>query len=222
MHASEVALDGYCGFHHLLLSAAAKWPAIRHEADRRVNAFLSNEEGRHKTATPDLGRLLVALTLSRRGWTELRYLFLREMLARNVLWVLRKKPWLEATAPPRAPSAAVRAEHTFEASLTSIRLVAFQISFLNLVGRPAGTSGPEEVLARYEARLGRPTAAQRTQLQYMARQALRLATWREFFILSSVSVPATATLDELLVGAVTSSAAKGYHQGRRARPARRR
>ena len=47
---------------------------------------------------------------------------------------------------------------TFEASLTGLRLVAFQIFFLNLVGRPANTAGPHEVLARYERRADRDAA----------------------------------------------------------------
>ena len=94
LHASEVALDGYCGFHHLLLSCAERWPDIRAEADRRVRDFLAGERGRHKDTTPDLGRLLIALTLSCKGWSALCYPFLRELLARNVRWVLQKKPFL--------------------------------------------------------------------------------------------------------------------------------
>jgi len=172
LHASEVALDGYCAFHHLLLSCAERWPDIRAEADRRVRSFLASERGRHKDSTPDLGRLLVALTLSCKGWSALCYPFLREMLARNVRWVLQKKPFLAST---RAQG---RAQHTFEASLTGNRLVAFQIFFLNLVGRPASASGPHDVLASYERRLGKPTATQRAQLQAMAKRTLRLSNYR--------------------------------------------
>jgi len=207
LHASEVALDGYCGFHHLLLSAANRWPAIRAEADRRVKCFLSTEGGRHKSSTPCLGRLLVALTLSSKGWSALCYPFLREALARNVLWVLRKKPFLETTSPQRA-------SQTFEASLTSQRLIAFQIFFLNLVGRPAGTTGPEDVLAGYERRLGRPTSMQRSQLQGMAKHILELSTWTEFFVLVGANRPDSTTLHSLLIDAIASSAAKGYHQPR--------
>ena len=55
LHASEAALDAYCGFHHLLLCAAHRWPAIRVEAQRRVTAFLADGDGRSKSNTPDLG-----------------------------------------------------------------------------------------------------------------------------------------------------------------------
>eukprot|EP00966_Prymnesium_polylepis_P199742 4629254-Prymnesium_polylepis.1 len=102
----------------------------------------------------------------------------------------------------------------FDASLTSLRLVAFQIFFLHVVGRPAGSSGPREILEGYERRLGRPTATQRTQLQAMAKHTLRLASWAEFFSLVGANVPDASTLNELLIDAVESSAAKGYHRAR--------
>jgi len=212
LHASEVALDGYCGFHHLLLSAAHRWPHIRAEAERRVTAFVGSERCRDKSNTADLGRLLICLTLSSKGWNDaLCYPFLREMLARNVRWVLQKKPSLENPSLERA-------KHTFEASLTSLRLVAFQVLFLHLVGRPSGTSGPHDVLAGYERRLGRPTGKQRATLQDMAKRTLKLSSWAQFFTLVGANVPSGETLQELLVGSIASSAAKGYHRvGARAR-----
>mmetsp|Transcript_40332 Transcript_40332/g.94129 ORF Transcript_40332/g.94129 Transcript_40332/m.94129 type:complete len:715 (-) Transcript_40332:530-2674(-) len=214
LHASEVALDGYCAFHQLLLCSAQRWPHIRAEAERRVRAFLECEDNRHKRATPDLGRLLVCLTLSSRGWAAVRYPFLREMLSRNVRWAVQKKARLGALSPPHAPSAAARASLTFDASLTSLRLVAFQIFFLHVVGRPAGTTGPFDVLAQYEQRLGRPNTTQRSQLQAMAKRTLQLSSWREFFVLVGAAVPDAPTLHGLLVGAVRASEAKGYHSHR--------
>ena len=209
LHASEVALDGYCGFHHLLLCCAERWPDLRTEADQRVRSFIARERARHKEATPDLGRFLVSLTLSSNGWRELRYPFLREFLARCARWVLQKKPFLES-----ATSSLARAHHTFGASLTGLRLVAFQISFLTLVGRPAGSTGPHDVLADYERRLGRPTAAQRSQLQAMAKRLLQLASYAEFFSLVGANVPDATTLNELLVDAIQSSADRSYHRPR--------
>jgi len=211
LHASEVALDGYCAFHHLLLSCAHRWPAVRASADRRVAAFLSCEYARHKKNTRDLGRLLVSLTLSGKGWGALCYPFLREMLARNVRWVVQKKPFLLATGPPHAVSATERARHTFDASRTSLRLVAFQIFFLNLVGRPEGSTGFCDVLAAYEHRLGRPTPTQRNQLQSMAKRTLQLSSWEDFFKIVGAAVPNKNVLDEILVGAVHASTAKGYY-----------
>jgi len=177
-----------------------------------MKAFLASDRGRDKSATPDLGRLLICLTLSSKGWHALRYPFLQEMLARNVRWVLQKKRWLGTTSPPHAPSPRARASATFEASLTSLRLVAFQIAFMNQVGRPAGSTGPSDVLAGYVRRLGRPTQIQRERLQATAKRTLQLGGWSEFFALVGAQVPDPVMLHELLVGAVASSAKKGYHR----------
>jgi len=212
LHASDVAIEGYCAFHHLLLCSAERWPDIRAEAEGRMNAFVESDRGRDKCATPDLGRLLICLTLSSKGWHALRSPFLKEMLARNVRWALQKKRWLGTTSPPHAPSPRVRASATFEASLTSLRLVAFQIAFMHQVGRPAGSTGPSDVLAGYMRRLGRPTQVQRERLQATAKLTLQLGGWSEFFLLVGAQVPDSMMLHELLVGAVASSARKGYHR----------
>ena len=47
-----------------------------------------------RAQTPDLGKLLVCLALSRDGWPSLCYPYLKEMLTRNVRWVLQSKPAL--------------------------------------------------------------------------------------------------------------------------------
>ena len=88
-----------------------------------------------------------------------------------------------------------------------MRLVAFQIFFLNLVGRPAGATGPHDVLASYERRLGKPTATQRAQLQATAKRTLKLSSYGEFFSLVGANVPDATTLNELLIEVVHSSAA---------------
>ena len=72
LHASEAALDGYCALHHLLLRCAQRWPEIGAEAYRRVRGFVDHEHARRKASSPDLGRLLVCLTLAGRGWDEVR------------------------------------------------------------------------------------------------------------------------------------------------------
>ena len=61
--------------------ARAKELGDKREAERRVRSFLEHEDNRHKKSTPDLGKLLVSLTLSAPGWPEMCYPFLKEMLA---------------------------------------------------------------------------------------------------------------------------------------------
>ena len=209
LHASEAALEGYCALHHLLLRCAQRWPDIGAEAYRRVRGFVDHEHARRKSSTPDLGRLLVCLTLAGRGWEEMRAPFVSEMLARNVRWVLQLDPQLGDRRAAVSPTA--RAARWFAASRTSKRLVAFQIFFLRAVGRPAGASGPADVLAGYERRLGRPTASQRTLMQATAKKMLALSGWQEFFELVGAEAPAPSRLNHLLLHAVDVSARRRYH-----------
>ena len=132
-----------------------------------------------------------------------------EMLARNVRWVLQLDPQLGDRRAAVSPAA--RAARWFDASRTSKRLVAFQIFFLRAVGRPAGASGPADVLAGYERRLGRPTPSQRALMQATAKKMLALGGWQEFFELVGAEAPAPPRLNQLLLHAVDVSARRRYH-----------
>jgi hypothetical protein len=46
----------------------------------------------------------------------------------------------------------------------------------------------------------------------MAKRTLKLSSYGEFFALVGANVPDMTVLNELLVDAVASSAAKGYHR----------
>ena len=215
LHASELAIDGYVNFHHLLLRCSIHFPQIRAEAQRRVTAFIGSDEHRHKDHCPDLGRFLVCLTLSREGWEEIKYAYLKESFARQVRWLLKKMPRLEITTPPHCADPLRRQQQTLEAASTGLRLTCFQVAFLDIAGRPAGTAGPEDVAAAYDKRLGKPTVLQRRQLQSRAKGILALRSWPEFFQLTRAPVAGSKQLHGLLVQSIAASAEKGYHHGRR-------
>ena len=63
--------------------------------------------------------------------------------------VLRLNTAATRDATRGAGGGVVRAQNTFAASRTNLRLVAFRIAFLHTVGRPAGAPGPEDVRAGY-------------------------------------------------------------------------
>ena len=221
LFASEAAIDAYCGLHQLLLCAAERWPQIQQEASRRVEKF-NTLDGSDKKSTPDLGQLLIFFTLSQRSWFDtnadqtkpedrkpIKIKFIEEMLARNVLWVLRKDKDIYF----RNSSALERVQNIFKASETSLRLVSFQIAFLNILGRPAGITSYREILNNYESLLGKPTAMQRKQLQNRAKRILQLPDWPSFFQSIHTTIPTVGMLDELLKAAVLRSSKRGYHGG---------
>jgi hypothetical protein len=95
---SDAALQTFCHLHHLLLAAALQ-PGSRltEVALKEVQAFVDSPAGRGKQRCPDLGVLLVQLLLVPKEavpWSKLAPVLLRELLARQVRWIIR-----EAGAP---------------------------------------------------------------------------------------------------------------------------
>lgn len=131
LHASEKALNGYCSLLHLLISLALKYPTIPQQSYEKVSSFISRETGRCKASIPDLGEFLIHLALTPSlKWDTICRPLLEELLARNVLWVLGKHPYL---AYMEAGVSQKRMSATFEGSTTGLRLVMFQICFLKAV-----------------------------------------------------------------------------------------
>mmetsp|Transcript_54354 Transcript_54354/g.80617 ORF Transcript_54354/g.80617 Transcript_54354/m.80617 type:complete len:727 (-) Transcript_54354:88-2268(-) len=207
-YASEKALEGYCAFHHMLLYFSKRYPALVDLANVQVNLFLSAERFRNKSFTPNLGLLLVCLTLSRRGWDALMKPLVIEVFDRNVRWLLQKYPELAQDSLPGKE----RLEKTFEGAKTSLRLLMFQVFFMSCIGRPKNATGPFDVLHNYEKRLGKPTTAQKDDLQQNAKDILAVQTWTQFFQRLGGQIPTEARLVSILWQAVRNSERKRYHR----------
>ncbi|KAL3909591.1 MAG: hypothetical protein SGILL_008029 [Bacillariaceae sp.] len=205
-HASEKALEGFCSFHHMLLYYSRVYPSIERMANKQVNDFIELDQARLKKATPDLGNLLVCLTLSSKGWHFLWKPFLLEMFDRNVRWLLRENPSLGFEC-----GVDYRLTETFQGTKTSLRLLMFQVYFMSEIGRPAGSNGPTDVLKTYDQRLGCPTTKQKEDLQLACKRILAVNNWPEFFMRCGVPLLPQGKLAEILFQAVRNSAAKGYH-----------
>ena len=208
LFASEKALEGYCSFHHMLLFFAQRYPMIRDYAEKQVRRFLSAYYYRHKRQVPNLGILLVCLTLSRTGWDSLRKPFVMESFDRNVLWLLRKEPRLERGDILSAD----RLSWTFEGAKTSLRLLMFQTYFMSRIGRPKGMLGtPSIVLDRYNKQLGKPSPDQKHDLQVASKEILAVTTWPQFFQYIRGPIPSSSRLVEILKDAIANSLRKRYH-----------
>lgn len=125
-HASEKAVESYFAIYHLLLCLAADNPFMIRKANNKVFHFLSGKTS--KTTCPNLGHLLVATLISDHHLTEtLSVAIIKEAILRNVVWMLDSKgaemPELSYLEP--SPISDYRLKNTFEASLTSYRLLMF-------------------------------------------------------------------------------------------------
>jgi len=208
--ASEKALEGYCSFHHILLFFVKRYPMIQEYAEKQVYRFLSAYYYRHKRQVPNLGILLICLTLSRTGWDSLRKPLVMEDFDRNVLWLLKKTPQLESSDL----SLADRLSWAFMGTRTSLRLLMFQTHFMSRIGRPKAKGklgSPNIVLDQYNRQLGKPTPDQKNDLQLAAKEILDVTTWPQFFRCLGGPMPSSSRLVEILKDAIASSLRKSYH-----------
>ncbi|KAJ6547057.1 hypothetical protein B0H19DRAFT_1379411 [Mycena capillaripes] len=146
LHASEKAGVAYCHLFHLLICLSGTNPQILYDATNRLRRFTDQGDSRVKTHVPDLGELiiLVMLVVCRPPvgnnppikWSSLAAPFLEEVLIRNVLWVLKDAPYLEIIG--QGPSE-FRLTERFFRSQTSLRLVMFQITFLDIFFKAYGS-----------------------------------------------------------------------------------
>ena len=125
-HASEKAVESYFALFHLLLCLATEQSRMIESANHKISYFLSGQKS--KAACPNLGHLLVATLISRDGLTEeLSLAIINEAILRNVVWMLDLKganmPELSYLEPSAVSEYRVR--KTFQASLTSYRLLMF-------------------------------------------------------------------------------------------------
>merc|ERR1712137_531094 len=66
LHLSTKALEGYMGFHHLLLSILRHYPNLQQRVEQKIHRFLRKDEGRVKMACPNMGEFLCLLAVSRK------------------------------------------------------------------------------------------------------------------------------------------------------------
>jgi hypothetical protein len=130
-----------------------------------------------------------------------------ENFDRNARWLLEKHPDLGTGTP----SDDERIRKTFYATTTSMRLLMFQVYFMSRIGRPAGTRGHADVLNLYKKRLGRPTTAQKEDLQDACKAILAVDSWSEFCHRCNVPLLTKEKLVPMLKQAVVNSRRKRYH-----------
>ncbi|GAQ84651.1 Ubiquitin-conjugating enzyme [Klebsormidium nitens] len=216
LHASEKALLGYCQLHHMLLRLAQDYPVIQAAVDRALSRFHSNLSAREKNETPDLGELLVLLSVAKTGgvtWASLAPAFVAESFDRNVLWLLKAHPELAILEASDTVSEH-RLATTFRETAVTRRLIMFQVAFLLLV-RPSGSS-VRDILAEYAQRYGYPWPGLTRKLQKTWYDVLKVATWPDFYSQLGLACPPTSlALCSTLRQSVVSSSQKGYHSMKR-------
>lgn len=229
LHISAKALEGYMGFHHLLLSILRQFPGLQTRVEQKIGTFLRDEAGRNKSACPNIGEFLCLLAVSRRyTWDDVSRAVVKETLERNASWAIDKFAIL---AKPGI-GAEVRLEKTFKASIVSIRLLCFNVWFLrNIVFKRYGEeSTVQSIVAEkravgplpnlvdrrweeYEERRGVPRLSEIDLLQEEMRKIVHgdgLNSWADYFTKLNLKPLKATELSQLLRMSLNDAVEKGY------------
>eukprot|EP00386_Alphamonas_edax_P000681 GDKI01002117.1.p1 GENE.GDKI01002117.1~~GDKI01002117.1.p1 ORF type:complete len:947 (-),score=330.89 GDKI01002117.1:22-2772(-) len=230
---SSKALEGYCGMHHLFLALAKEYPVIRQTANEKIAAFLSHTTHRHKMETPNLGEFLTYMSVSdTHTWGDVCVSLVEEAFTRNVLWVLKKYPQLCDPTRDKEVIASDRLTKTFKCNAVSLRLLMFQVWFLNNVAHRPHTHWLPETdavtgvthmtphmcrkascqLHTYNKSKGMPAVSLIDKLQSVCKRIYALPDWDTFFRGVELNRPSDLFLSRWLRRCVLSSLSKVYHR----------
>ena len=216
LHASEKAITSYCHLFHLLMCLSRSTPAILHDATWCLRRFVTHPETRTKQETPDLGQLIVLINLvvvlptidnlRPMSWDAISVHYLKEALTRNVRWVLQGAPELEVMENGISD---YRLNTTFSNSKTSLRLIMFQITFLNLFIETYASG-----ISRLDDNYGFADKELPERMVKEIKEIFMVDTWPEFFSRVQYTHGMNFTKEKIsaiLRQTVQDSAARGYH-----------
>jgi hypothetical protein len=229
LHLSTKALEGYMGFHHLLLSILRQYPSLQERVEVKIATFMRSEEARSKKSCPNIGEFLCLFAVSKRHtWDDVSAAVLKETLARNASWALDRYPSLS----DYSISAEARLERTFKASVVSIRLLCFNVWFLRHIvfkryGPGAASAeiieaelrgGPSKSCMdmrweEYEEQKGIPRPSEVELLQEQVRRTIHgegLNSWAEYFVSLNLQPLRPDELSQLLIMCLHEAVGKGY------------
>jgi ubiquitin-protein ligase len=206
-HASDKAIESYFHLFHLLVCLATEDPSIVRSANRLLTLFRDGH--RSKSATPNLGQLIVALLISDVEVThELRKAIVAEAILRNVVWTLQQRPEL-AYREPDAVSA-YRLDETFAASRTSYRLLMFSELFRR-TARPDHARPLAEIREELFDRHGGPPPGAASRVAAEVRRLHGVADFAQFMReMGFESVPTAANFTGYLRHTLDESVKAGY------------
>jgi hypothetical protein len=209
-HVSDKAVEAYLNLFHLLLCLATEDPVIVTGANAIITRFIAGP--RTKAHFADLGHVLVAALTSDAGLTEdLTFLIVKEVILRNVVWMLDTNGAGMAELAYLEPDtvSTYRLIKTFEASPTSYRLLMFLKLFSSAV-RPPNKTLAELRDDMFDSHGAPPTGTTATMADNV-REIREIKRFPQFLTAMGLSeMPAPSEFTDFLRRTITDSARVGY------------
>jgi len=214
---SQKALEGYFAYHHLLLHCLRAYPKLRTSMEAKLESFLKDPDARVKERVPNLGEFLCYISVSDvYCWEDLGIQILEEAFDRNVLWILKQAPQLGDLSDCGVSAARLR--RSFTANRVSLRLLMFQVAFLQLAKPPhTHESGDNPcraascALQRKDRCKGLPGPGEAEWLFNRCVEILAVEDFHEFLNLVGAAPMEDAEICRWLRRSVLRSISKNYH-----------
>lgn len=231
---SNKALGVYTQVHRLLLGVCSEFPVAQRYIDERVRSFLASDSNRDKACEPSIGNFLPLLSVTTviQGWKDVALVVVKEIFARNVLWICRHKPSLRFLDSSVRffknlcfqlflfsnfffeTSQKERLEASFEGSVVSNKLLAFQAFFISSIGRPKGVN-LQQVRRNLDRYFGEPLPSLQASFRQNVTAIVQMKDWPALFaVLGMRKCPSKEFVEKLLKDSVRLSKKKRYHTDR--------
>lgn len=205
--ANDKFINGYFALYRLMTFYATENDTIVKLADTHLKNFISKQDQRTKSFVPNLGELLVYLTVSSTySWNDIAQYFVDECDSRNVFWYAIGN----RNNPPKCPELKNpslingRSQKVFAATETSRNLVMFQVKFAQVA-----KSLTMDIM---ESNYGLAPEPIRLELKDVYNKITSTKTWNEYFAWLGLPQMTDDERSKQLVNALHSSKKAGYHQ----------
>lgn len=128
---SNKAIKMMIYIHRLTLLFLELYPEQQTEIDRRIESFIKDKANRIKDKTPNIGELLIYLTLTEKfKWADLADAFLEEQFDRQIFWILKQFPEMEKDEEKgKLDFTQEKIEASFKATEVGFRIIMFLKTF---------------------------------------------------------------------------------------------
>lgn len=209
--ASINSLQYYFASHRLLIAFVTKYPELLETANSVVSKFAESPHYRSKRECPDLGCLLMLLSVTTTvSWRDIAQAYMQESFVRNAPRAMEKAPEL-ATPHPDPTVDAMRNEKTFLVTRVSLYIAMLQVYFLEHIGRPKDVK-LATVAASYDSLYGRLPVKVREDFLEMIKSILNTKTFADTFKFLGLPPRPNDELTSWLRDCVQLSIRAGYYK----------
>lgn len=205
--ANDKFIDGYFALYRLMKQYSIDDRSIIDNANRDLETFKNKPDMRSKKFIPNLGELLIQLTLSDKlEWKDIAEYFIHECDARNFMWYAIGNRTNYPKYPELKDAKVVvgRSKKVFDATEISRKLVMFQVKFAQV----AKLLTIEEMDSNY----GLAPSELRKIMRELYNDISVIKDWKGYFEFLGMISPTDDERDKQLVDAVNTSKMFGYHK----------